>query len=182
MEPLPTRRDAHVWTPSIETRRAYSPWSLLVAIASVLAVLVALLAPRAQADTIWPNAGGANRTIVGDHPVTSGARIISSSLITPASHPSVIYEIDICLSENSGGTAVLVHEINTGASESSPNGTATVDCQLNSGTALELGKEYTFAVAAGRLDQEGNLISHNFSLTGTTPRIRYLDIRQRRVP
>lgn len=174
-----TRKDEHYFVPTI---RRSVPWSALVAVLGVLAVLVAILAPRAQADSIYPVAGGTSRSIVGDHPVSSGAAILSSSLINPESHPSVVYEITIILSENSGGTAVLLHEINTGASESVPNGTATVDGELNGGTALELGKEYTFGLSAGRLDQEGNLISHNFSLEGTTPRIRYLDIRRRETP
>lgn len=150
----------------------------------VMALALGLWPPSVRADSIYPSAStaGGGGAIVGDHPVSSGAAIISDSLITPASHPSEIHEIAICLSPNSGGTAVLVHEVNTGASDSAPNGTATWDCELNGGTALEIGKEYTFALAADRFDQAGNLISHNYSLTGTTPRIRYFVVRRRQVP
>lgn len=177
-----TRKDEHYFVPTI---RRSVPWSALVAVLGVLAVLAAIFVRPAQADTISPVAGGVvsgvGRAIVGDHPVSSGAAIMSTSIILSESQPSAIIEIEIGLSENSGGSAVFLREINTGASSSVPNGTATFDLELNTGTALEVGKTYTFAVAAERYDQAGNVISHNFSLEGTTPRIRYFTARIREV-
>lgn len=168
--------------------RGRAPWSLFVAIAGVLAVLAAIFfAQPAKADNLIPEAGtsnGVGTCFRGELSVTSGAQILSSSLICPAADPSVIYEVTFALHPNSGGSggAVLYHEINyEGVTASVPNGTGLTpeELPLNSGTALAESNEYSFAIAGERYDQAGNLLSHNFSVVGTTPKIKYISVRRR---
>lgn len=171
----PTRTDTHF----AAFHRGRSLWGPLVAIAGVL---LAALALTSRADVLVASSGS-GAVIVGELSVSSGAQILTSSLICPASHPSVIYEIEVIPHANGGGDPVLVHEINyVGVTDAVPNGTGSpVEGSMNSGTALAEGKTYTFAVTGERIDQEGRLLSHNFSLVGTTPKVAYLVIRRREV-